>query len=81
MEKHGRLKRLSRQLLELLRDVPDKIEVETGLELLPVTKVFIKIRILSSSLKKQAETKNEGQRKNVRRLHNNAKGACKQDET
>jgi len=79
--KKGRLERLSRQLMKLLMNIPEKVEVETGVELIPVTKFFVKIRIINSTIKEQREKHHENKEENTKCLHNHAEGTCERDET
>lgn len=81
MGKNGRLRTLSRQLIELLKSIPDKIEVETGVELLPVVKFFVKIRIINLSMKDRRGICHESKEENVECLHDHVEGALKRNET
>jgi len=82
MGEHGRLKRLAKELMERLKNIPDKIEVETGVELIPVTRLFVKVRIINLAMKKQREICHEKNRKkDPKCVYNHTKSTCKRDET
>ena len=78
-EKSGRLKKISREILEILRkisEIPHEVEAGVELEFIPspVVKLYAKIRLFRELKKRRT---NGNREEDNERRRDDAEGACK----
>ena len=83
MTKIQKIKELAKQLVDTLKNLPVEFEIETGIELMHITRLFVKIHLLR---KKICQTdgkngKNKNRKKVYRRLRGNSKSRFKRNKT